>query len=147
MLLLWLMTKAYRPLRWLQVGAGRLIRFIEFRRLLLGILFHCWKGFQPEATSYVWSAERKTEVLLLLCMLPLAVTNLRAAHEGVVMCSDASLKGCGVCESTGLSTTGAQQLLELMDEAEGKALRNITLRHLGEAKVYPPYTSHVINVD
>ena len=117
-LMLWLMSEFSRPLRWLQVGAGRLIRFIEYRRLLLGTLFYFWKGFQPDAISYLWSLERETEVLILLSLLPLAVTNLRAPHEGAVLCSDASLKGGGVCESSSLSETGAKQLLDYVQQGK-----------------------------
>ena len=50
------------------------------------------------------------EILLSLCSLPLAYTDLRTSIDPRVTCSDASMSGGGVCVSTGASLIGEQDL-------------------------------------
>ena len=50
------------------------------------------------------------EIVLSLCSLPLAYTDLRTAIDPRVTCSDASMSGGGVCVSTGASLSGEQEL-------------------------------------
>ena len=50
------------------------------------------------------------EIVLSLCSLPLAYTDLRTSIDPRVTCSDASMSGGGVCVSTGVSLVGEQQL-------------------------------------
>eukprot|EP00971_Amphidinium_carterae_P275949 5475503-Amphidinium_carterae.1 len=56
-----------------------------------------------------------------MCLFPLLRADLKWATRGVVTASDASLRGGGVCRSTGLSLEG----LTLCEELRG-AVENYT---------------------
>ena len=88
---------------------GRLSRTFEFRRPLMGVLnevyrFANWPrgGFVNMAMSY--------ELLISVCLLPLAYTDLRAGLSGLATVSDASQEGGGVCASTGLGDAARRAL-------------------------------------
>ena len=56
----------------------------------------------------------ESEMLLGLCLTPLAVTSLRANFDGTVLCSDANESGESVCISTGFSVRGKERVAELI---------------------------------
>ncbi len=120
-LLLWLLCSLWRPLRWMQVAAGRLVRVVEFRRPLFGTLNRFWRGFSPDSTSFYWCNESETEILIALSLLPLSWTSLRTPYDPVVVATDASSKGGGTCESSGLSEEGRAEISKLRAEGEAHA--------------------------
>ena len=90
MLALFLLQREFRVLRWMQVCLGRLVRVFEFRRVLFSCFQFIWKQFGATNIWYKWTAQSETEMLLGLCLTPLAFTSFRANFDGTVLCSDAS---------------------------------------------------------
>ena len=94
---------------------GRLVRCFEFRRPLMSLLNHAWPFQIPLPLSH----QCIEELIRSMCVLPLAVTNLRTPVSGLVTCSDASELGGGVCGSAGLTQQG-YSLLERMEAQQGE---------------------------
>ena len=99
-LALWLLGSLHRPLLWMQIVMGRLVRILEFRRPIFGALFHIWKSFQPGTKWFCWSRLSESELLCVCSLMPLALSDLRTEADGMVYSTDASMSGGGVCEST-----------------------------------------------
>ena len=49
---------------------------------------------------HVW-LECADEVILMMCLLPLAFSNLKAGIRRTISATDASIKGCGAAEASG----------------------------------------------
>ena len=96
-------------LRCLQAALGRLIRIFEFRRPLFGTLNNIWKFGQAKMV-HPFTDRQRTELLVALCLVPLAYADIRAPVCGMVTASDASAKGGGSCVSSGLTPLGLQEL-------------------------------------
>ncbi|CAK0876192.1 unnamed protein product [Prorocentrum cordatum] len=80
---------------------GRLARAFEFRRPLFATLNEARQDVRlPEGA--------RTELLAALCLLPMAFTSIRATFDPVVLATDASEEGGGLCYSTGLTKHGAE---------------------------------------
>ena len=76
----------------MQVVVGSLISLFLYRRRFLALLdplFQVYRGVKPRAIVTL-SGEVKSTLLLCSLVLPLAVTNLRAASPKVIAASDAS---------------------------------------------------------
>ena len=114
-MLLYLLSCEVVHLRCLQGALGRLVRVFEFRRPLFGSLNNIWR-FGQKRMVHRFSGPQREEALIALCLLPLAVSNLRAPVSGLVTASDASEKGGGCCKSTGLTLEGHHALQELLSE-------------------------------
>jgi len=96
---------------------GRLARAFEFRRPLFATLNQVWtipelraaseKGGKALAVPFRLPSEARAELLSAICLLPLAFTDIRASLDAVVLATDASEEGGGLCFTTGLTEYGA----------------------------------------
>ncbi|CAK0897785.1 unnamed protein product [Prorocentrum cordatum] len=97
---------------------GRLARACEFRRPLFATLDEVWiipelRAASEQGGSALQQVVRlpegaRTELLAALCLLPMAFTSIRATFDPVVLATDASEEGGGLCYSTGLTKQGAK---------------------------------------
>ena len=112
LMILYLLSCLLVHLRSLQSALGRLIRVFEFRRPLFGVLNDIWQFGQSKIVSK-FTESQTSELLIALCLTPLAISDLRTQVSGLVTCSDASEKGGGVCKSSGLSPLGFEILKKI----------------------------------
>ena len=104
------------PLLVLQIFSGKMAHAIQLRRPLWSLLSDFWLAFaMPEKT---WLRRRltgraRTEVLGLLCLMPLCCADLGGPIDGLVTASDASEEGLGVSRTVKLSTGGLAFVHEL----------------------------------
>ncbi|CAK0842438.1 unnamed protein product [Prorocentrum cordatum] len=97
---------------------GRLARAFEFRRPLFATLNEVWiipelRAASEQGGSALQQVVRlpegaRSELLAALCLLPMAFTSIRATFDPVVLATDASEEGGGLCYSTGLTKHGAE---------------------------------------
>ncbi|CAK0803605.1 unnamed protein product, partial [Prorocentrum cordatum] len=97
---------------------GRLARAFEFRRPLLTTLNEVWiipelRAASEQGGSALQQVVRlpegaRSELLAALCLLLMAFTSVRATFDPVVLATDASEEGGGLCYSTGLTKHGAE---------------------------------------
>jgi len=106
---IWLLSDLTLDCKGLAIFLGRLIRAFEFRRPLMGLLNDVWQYSNWEGRM-VLRIPSITEMLISLCMCPLAYSDLRAQIDPRVTCSDASMSGGGMCISIGLSIFGERIL-------------------------------------
>ncbi|CAK0894411.1 unnamed protein product [Prorocentrum cordatum] len=85
---------------------GRLARAFEFRRPLFATLNEQGGSALQQVVRLPEGA--RTELLAALCLLPMAFTSIRATFDPVVLATDASEEGGGLCYSTGLTKHGAE---------------------------------------
>ena len=93
------------PTKWVQIFMGKFVHVMQFRRPLFCLVERLWS----RVTNFTAGPLRKGEVeelLLLLCMMPLCYTDLRAKISGQVTASDASESGGGLTRSVGLAGPG-----------------------------------------
>ena len=114
-MILYLLSCVLVHLRSLQSALGRLIRVFEFRRPLFGVLNDIWQFGQSKIVSK-FTESQTSELLIALCLTPLAISDLRTQVSGLVTCSDASEKGGGVCKSSGLSPLGFEILTKIQTQ-------------------------------
>ncbi|CAK0793653.1 unnamed protein product, partial [Prorocentrum cordatum] len=93
-----LMTKDWVFWKTMLVLLGKLVRALEFRRVLFCILNEVWKFADGTHSGWVNSGMTE-EILCSIGLLPLAFTDLRAEVDARVTCSDASEDGGGACTS------------------------------------------------
>lgn len=113
---LWLLRKQCPNRKALLMVLGRYIRCFEFRRPLMSLLEDCW----PKANQPTFAPLSKLcvqSILRAAASLAMCSTNLRAAVDGRVSCSDASEQGGGLCVSAGLTSTGDELLASLQQPA------------------------------
>ena len=79
---------------------GKLIRALEFRRVLFCVLSEVWK-FADGAHSGWVNSEMSEEILSGIGLLPLAFADSRAEADAGVTCSGASEEGGGSRTSSG----------------------------------------------
>ena len=115
LMILYLLSCLLVHLRSLQSALGRLIRVFEFRRPLFGVLNDIWQFGQSKIVSK-FTGSQTSELLIALCLTPLAISDLRTQVSGLVTCSDASEKGGGVCKSSGLSPLGFEILKKIQTQ-------------------------------
>ena len=84
---------------------------------------------------YKWATQSETEMLLGLCLTPLAFTSFRTNFDGTALCPDASESGGGISESTGLSARGKQRVSELIAAGACHASGGLTSAFHGRAAV------------
>ena len=118
-LAVWLLGQRRAKVKPMLMLLGRLVRCFEFRRPLMSILDTCWprNRFAPVL--------RKTsiaEILRAVGALALAVGSLRTPYSGMVTCSDASMRGAGLCASAGLTEEG-KNMLEALDSGALNSFR------------------------
>ena len=93
-----------------QVALGGLVYFTMFRRQLLGCLNKVWQHVEAYNMSSFFMRETPpecaSEVLRVLCLLPLARMDFRLDMHPLVTCSDASTQGGGACVSNGVTPFG-----------------------------------------
>ncbi|CAK0812349.1 unnamed protein product [Prorocentrum cordatum] len=97
---------------------GRLARAFEFRRPLFATPNEVWIIPELRAASEQGggalqqvvrlSEGARSELLAALCLLPMAFTSIRATLDPVVLATDASEEGGGLCYSTGPTKHGAE---------------------------------------
>ena len=106
---LWSLGKVAVPQKVVLMILGRLVRCYEFRRPLMSLLNRAWpKKRQFIARPYTLDCFR--EMVYSICVLPLAISDLRTPVSGLVTCSDASEHGGGLCASAGLTAEGRKML-------------------------------------
>jgi hypothetical protein len=106
---LWKQKKA-RLKHW-QIGMGHLVYIAQFRRPLMCIYDRVWRHMSPwYGIERETPAQVREELILGLCLLPLARMNLKTPFCDIVSCSDASLNGAGVCVSTRVTEEGREAL-------------------------------------
>jgi len=114
-LTLWLMTLPWIYRKALQIVMGRWVRVLEFRRPLFSLINAAWQLMERSVT--VLTERLSGELLAVCCIMPLAVTNLRATFEGRITASDASETGGGACESVSLRPDGERLMMAGNDPA------------------------------
>ena len=107
---------------------GRWVRAFEYRRPLFSVFDEAWK-FINRGLVYL-NAEIVCELLVGLCLLPLARTNIRAEFGSTVTCSDASEKGGGMCASVGVTP----QAMEAISAARAKGVWYMNIHGKAEAR-------------
>ena len=73
----------------------------QFRRPLLSFAFDLYHEAPPEGVGDPFRLSRgaRNELLVLACLAPLCVTDLRAIPDDFIYCVDASPSGAGVCRT------------------------------------------------
>ena len=140
---LWLLSSLYVDSKGLTIFLGRLIRAFEFRRPLMGLLNDIWQHTNWEG-RVVLRVPSVCEILMSLCMLPMAFTNLRAHVDSCVSCADASLSGGGMCISVGLAQSGVDTLTG-MHSTEGQS-SSPALEHINSLQYTLTPTPRNVNV-
>ena len=96
---------------------GRLVRCFEFRRPLMSVLNKVWPK-DRKRVARPFSEKQLHELVYAMCLLPIAICNLRTPVSGLVSCSDASERGGGLCASAGLTEEGERLLKNFLDQGE-----------------------------
>ena len=97
------------PTKWVQIFMGKFVHVMQFRRPLFCLVEKLWARITKFSAGPLRKAEVE-EVLLLLALLPLCYSDLRAGISGQVTASDASESGGGLTRSVGLSGPGRASL-------------------------------------
>ena len=118
-----MLSRQSAPLKFWQVAMGFQVYAAQYRRPLMAIFQKAWpfmagKSLAKKKGVAPWNygaqktpREVKEELLLFLCLLPLARIDLTVPYSGEVLASDASEVGAGVCASTSLTRAGQAALL------------------------------------
>ncbi|CAK0897757.1 unnamed protein product, partial [Prorocentrum cordatum] len=104
-----LVTKDWVYWKTMLVLLGKLVRALEFRRVLFCILNEVWKFADGTHSGWV-NSEMTEEILSGVGLLPLAFTDLRAEVDARVTCSDASEDGGGARTSLRLCPEALSKL-------------------------------------
>eukprot|EP00435_Cladocopium_sp_Y103_P054777 s1675_g18.t1 len=111
----WLRGQANMPRTGLQIYAGKAVHVLQFRRCLFSVLQEVFQAIAQSPERVRATTGLYDEMLVMESLLPVVVTDLRAAIDPVVTASDASETGGGACYASRLSRLGEQELEELMD--------------------------------
>ncbi|CAK0794640.1 unnamed protein product, partial [Prorocentrum cordatum] len=127
---LWLLEQTWVTPKACLMVLERLARVFEFRRPLFATLNQVWvlPGLRAATASagkalvkpFKLPAEARAELLSAVSLLPMAYADMRAALDAVVLATDASEEGGGLCYATGLAQHGAQTAAQPVGE-EGLA--------------------------
>ena len=73
----------------------------QYRRPLLSFIYELYRETPPGAAEepFLLSRGARNELLLLSCLVPLCISDLRAILDSWVYCVDASPSGAGVCRA------------------------------------------------
>ena len=117
-LILWLLGEKDTTAKATLMGLGRLARAFEFRRPLFATLNEVWHipalrratelGGRALMSPVRLAGDARAELLSAVCLLPMAYTDLRASLDPMVLATDASEEGGGMCYTTGLTKYGAE---------------------------------------
>ena len=109
-LVLFIFQQERVPTKWLQILLGKFVHIVQFRRPLFSCVKKSWQRLQSFQSGGPLNCGEVDEWFIILSLLPLARTSLRAKVSGMVTCSDASEFGGGICRTTGLSPLGGLAL-------------------------------------
>ena len=100
----------------------------QFRRPLLSFAFDLYHEAPPEGVGDPFRLSRgaRNELLVLACLAPLCVTDLRAIPDDFIYCVDASPSGAGVCRTR----VGREVCRELWRRGEKQGYRMLLLTSL-----------------
>ena len=101
-------------LKVMQILGGRWVRCFQLRRELSGVFGHFWahlgdmsaKNENGKVLSKRMPRKVGEDLMLAVMLLPLCRTDLRAKTSAMVIATDASEKGFGVCRSMSLAPSG-----------------------------------------
>ncbi|CAK0797837.1 unnamed protein product, partial [Prorocentrum cordatum] len=121
---------------------GKLVRALEFRRVLFCILSEVWKFADGTHSGWV-NSEMTEELLCAIGLLPLAFPDLRAEVGPRVTCSDASeVDGGGACTSLRLCPEALAKLTAAATSSQEGRQRVMAGRLLlGEASLWRAWES------
>ena len=112
----WFCNGEKRSLLQAQVLGGRWVRNFQFRKEVSCVFGYFWRWMQEETvrTGGAIATEAVIEDLLLaVCWMPLMAVDLRARISPLVVASDASEEGMGVCRTSSLTNLCTTALSEL----------------------------------
>ncbi|CAK0814337.1 unnamed protein product, partial [Prorocentrum cordatum] len=136
-----LVTKDWVYWKTMLVLLGKLVRALEFRRVLFCILNEVWKFADGTHSGWV-NSEMTEEILSGVGLLPLAFTDLRAEVDARVTCSDASEDGGGACTSLRLCPEALSKLTAAAAaDQEGRQHLMAGRLLLGEASLWRAWES------
>jgi len=107
----WFTRGSERTLHQAQVLGGRWVRCFQYRREASSALEELWGWIHPDAplrTCQPLSAGVRLDLALAASLAPLLVFDLRARISPLVVTSDASETGMGVCRTSALTEEGRQ---------------------------------------
>eukprot|EP00971_Amphidinium_carterae_P341410 6480193-Amphidinium_carterae.1 len=113
--------------RELRILLGMLVFIFQFRRPAMSCLDVSWQAVVDETILDEFAHVVRMELMCCLGLFPLLRFDMRWRTRGMVTCSDASLRGAGVCRSAGLSLYGRVLLKELQLAAENHGRTEIIL--------------------
>ena len=114
---LMLLGERLPKIKWVQIVLGRWVFALQFRRPAMAILSQSWNYGRKGQDRRRWWPIVKQELGLLVCLVPLLQTDLRAGYSPVVTCSDASHFGGAVGTAVSLTCAGGQLTRVLQDRA------------------------------
>jgi len=112
---LMLLGERLPKVKWVQIVLGRWVFALQFRRPAMAILSQSWNYGRKGQDRRRWWPIVKQELGLLVCLVPLLQTDLRAGYSPVVTCSDASHFGGAVGSAVSLTSAGGQLTRVLQD--------------------------------
>lgn len=112
----WLRMKGKIAKVGLQIYAGKAVHILQFRRCLFSVMQEIFRGIAQNPVEVRANTALYDEMMVMECLLPAVVTDLRAKIDPVVTVSDASETGGGACYASRLSRLGVEELEVLMDE-------------------------------
>eukprot|EP00438_Fugacium_kawagutii_P017079 Skav213874 [mRNA] locus=scaffold2374:77699:81990:+ [translate_table: standard] len=91
-----------------QVVLGRWVFILQFRRAGMAVLSRSWEAVEALPPTKPQIARLNTEVMALVCLIPILQCDLTATYDGEVTCSDASERGGACAIATALTKSGEQ---------------------------------------
>ena len=106
-----------------EIIGGRWVRCFQFRKEVSSLFFHYWEWLHSQGTVSRGKAitvprEVLEDLFLALCHLPLMLFDLRLRTSPLVMASDASSTGFGVCRTSSLEPSGLLALAVLAEKPQ-----------------------------
>ncbi len=95
------------PVRWMQVAGGHWVRMMERNRAQAFVLHAFWRAIGRSCGRGRITRRIATEMVMALCLLPLAFTDLRLRTDSTVAATDASGRAGGISSSVRLMARGA----------------------------------------
>ena len=129
----WLSRKGEWTPHQARILGGKWVRMFQFRRELSSCFDSFWTFLHPEADGAPRRGvpDRVVEDLVLaLCLLPLAIFDLRVRPSPLVVASDASQDGLGVCRTTVVTPAGMEAITEM------RALENHSSQEVGVIELF-----------
>ena len=90
----------------LQVFLGKLVHILQFRRPAFSFVSLLWRRILGPPIGGPFTGLERREIFMVLGLLPMLETNLRARISGMVTASDASQQGGGACSAQRVSRIG-----------------------------------------